>query len=111
LNIISPKNVFTLDISLLREKPSEVSDSISKFIKVNSSPRNINCPTFINRDKVSFFTKDWRLSLKKTWSQIFENASKIPKKSNKNSLKTNKNLNVLNLLICEIIYKRMIRNA
>ena len=75
LNIISSKNIFTLDISLLREKPIEVSDSISKFIKIKSSPRNINYPTFINRDKVSFFDKRLEVKFKKTWSQIFGNAT------------------------------------
>ena len=86
LNIISSENIFTLDIALLREKPIEVSDSISKFIKVKSSPRNINYPTFINRDKVSFFDKTLEVKFKETWSQIFFNSSKISKRSNKKFL-------------------------
>ena len=76
LNSLPTENVFNLDISSLRDKPIEVADRIADFIGIEGIPKNINYPTFANRDNVSFFDKRFENQFKEAWDIIFENKFK-----------------------------------
>lgn len=76
LKLLPSQDVFELDISLLRDKPSEVSDLIADFINIKGLPREINYPTFSNRDNMPFFDNRYEDKFEDAWNLIFRETRK-----------------------------------
>ena len=71
LKQIHPADVYTVDISEIREQPSTVADGIAAFLGVESLPRNVVFPTFIDRDKVPLFDISYEKRFSETFGNIF----------------------------------------
>ena len=76
LKLLLPENVLEFDISLLREKPTKVTDLVANFLNIEGEPRKIDYPLFFNRDNTQLFDKKYENQFNDAWNIIFSENEK-----------------------------------